>query len=91
MACGTPVVASRVGGLQDIVKHDKTGYLVPWRSPDSFAQHINKLLENKSLKNSMGIESIFEAKRMGWDKTVRNLLRLYESLIFALKNNMAIK
>ena len=49
MACGTPVVASKVGGLQDIVKHNKTGYLIPSRSPDSFAHHINKLLENQEL------------------------------------------
>jgi len=91
MACGTPVIASRVGGLQDIVKHNKTGYLIPWRSPDSFAQQINTLLENKSLHNSMSIESISEASKMGWDKTVRNLLSLYECLLFSLKNNMAMK
>ena len=38
MACGTPVVATRVGGLPTIVQHGHTGYLKSWRCPRSLRQ-----------------------------------------------------
>ncbi len=46
MAAGVPVVASQVGGLAEIIEHDKTGVLVYPRNPDSLAWGINHVLSN---------------------------------------------
>jgi D-inositol-3-phosphate glycosyltransferase len=46
MACGTPVVASRVGGLKSTVKDGETGYLIPWHCPEPFAERLEILLSN---------------------------------------------
>ena len=54
LACGTPVVASRVGGLAETVKDGENGYLVPWRCPEAFAERIELLLENVYLRDALG-------------------------------------
>jgi D-inositol-3-phosphate glycosyltransferase len=41
MACGTPVVASRVGGLVSTVQDGVSGYLIPWRCPEPFAERLS--------------------------------------------------
>ena len=54
MACGTPVVASRVGGLSTIIQHGHTGYLKSWRCPEAFANSLEMITSSKSLLESMG-------------------------------------
>jgi glycosyltransferase involved in cell wall biosynthesis len=54
MACGTPVVATAVGGMLDTVCHGKTGRLVPPRQPEVLAATIRDLLENPALRAKMG-------------------------------------
>ncbi len=46
MACGVPVIASRVGGLQEVVEHEKTGYLFNPENPDELARYLELLLDN---------------------------------------------
>ncbi|MEM2914020.1 MAG: glycosyltransferase family 4 protein, partial [Candidatus Bathyarchaeia archaeon] len=46
MAAGVPVVATNVGGLAEIIDHDKTGILVYSRNPESIAWGVNKVLSN---------------------------------------------
>jgi glycosyltransferase involved in cell wall biosynthesis len=49
MACGCPVVASDVGGISDLVRHEKTGLLVPQQDPPALAAAINHLLGDPDL------------------------------------------
>jgi glycosyltransferase involved in cell wall biosynthesis len=44
MMCGLPAVVSQVGDLEDLVEHGVSGYLVPRRSPELFAERISELL-----------------------------------------------
>lgn len=53
-ACGIPVVASRVGGLPEVVRHGETGYLVPPADPEALAQHLHCLLVDYELSIRMG-------------------------------------
>ena len=80
MACGTPVVATRVGGLQSMVKDSRTGYLVPWHCPDAFADRLEVLLTNEALRKSMGSAAHTFATGMGWDRTAARVAGVYESL-----------
>ncbi|MBI4199610.1 MAG: glycosyltransferase [Chloroflexi bacterium] len=80
MACGTPVVASRVPGLQTIVRDDRSGYLVPWHCPDAYAGRIEVLLANEDLRQSMGREGRSIADALGWERTAARVLEVYREL-----------
>lgn len=81
MACGVPVVASRVGGLKTFIKNGETGYLIPWHCPEPFTQSIEILLANSSLLTSMGLAAREKAQTMGWRKVAEEMIRTYRGLI----------
>lgn len=80
MACGTPVVASRVGGLPTIIRHGHTGYLKSWRCPEAFANTLEMILSSSGLQRSMGRAARRHAEGMGWDKVATKIACLYQSL-----------
>ena len=80
MACGTPVVACRVGGLPTVVEHGRTGYLHTWRCPEPFADSLQVLLTSEGLKKSMGDAARQRAESMGWDRVASQVLGLYSAL-----------
>lgn len=84
LACGTPVVASRVGGLPTFLKDGETGYLVPWRSPDSFADRLEVLLTHPALRESMGRAGRQKALSLGWDRLAERLEGKYSRLLSPL-------
>ena len=77
MACGTPVIASRVGGLPTIVKDGLNGYLVPWRCPEPFADGLDVLLGNAAIRQAMSDASRQTALSMSWATVVDSLLNTY--------------
>ena len=81
MACGTPVVVSRVGGMKTFVNSGENGYLVPWRCPESFAQRLDVLLANPELRNAMGQAARQKALSMGWDSVADQMLDYYSNHI----------
>ena len=80
MACGTPVVASRVPGLQTIVQDNRSGYLVAWHCPDAYADRLDVLLSNDSLRQSMGRQARETAVGMSWDGTAQGVAQVYAEL-----------
>ncbi len=82
MAVGLPVVATRVGGVPDVVVDGETGILVPSHSSNALASAIVKLLKDKNMRKRMG-----EAGRrrvnpaFGVEAMVRNIGNVYEELI----------
>lgn len=78
MACGTPVVASRVGGLSTVIQHGRTGYLKSWRCPEAFANSLEMIISSKKLQNSMGIAARKRAEDLGWDQVAERMLRIYQ-------------
>ena len=81
MACGTPVVVSRVGGLKTFITSGEHGYLVPWRCPESFAQRLDVLLANPELSQTMGTAARERALSMGWGGVADRMLDYYSDLI----------
>jgi alpha-maltose-1-phosphate synthase len=87
MACETAVVASRVGGIQDIVVEGETGYLVDYDpdNPDAFttalAARIEELLSDPPLATKMGKAGRERVLRhFGWPAIAARTVELYESL-----------
>ena len=81
MACGVPVVASRVGGLRETVRDGRTGYLVPWRCPEPFAERLDLLLSNEALRRSLGREGRATAERFRWSDVAARVEDVYHELV----------
>ena len=77
-----PVVASNVGGIPEIVTHEKTGLLVPPNEPQSLVDAINRILENKEYARKLadaGYE--FLIKNLTWDVLLPKYIKFYEDLV----------
>ncbi len=81
MACGTPVVASRVGGLAGTVRDGETGYLIPWRCPEPFAERIELLLGNEELRRAFGRTAREVVERFRWSNVAESVIGVYRELI----------
>ena len=68
MACGTPVVASDVGGLSFVVRDGESGFLVPERDPRALANCLGYLLRNPGLRERMGRRGIEVAREYAWSR-----------------------
>jgi D-inositol-3-phosphate glycosyltransferase len=81
MACGVPVVASRVGGLLETVRDGETGYLVPWRCPEPFAERLEMLLANEPLRRSLGRMARAAVERFRWSEVATRVEDVYHELV----------
>jgi D-inositol-3-phosphate glycosyltransferase len=81
MACGVPVIASRVGGLKETVQDGQTGYLVPWLCPEPFAERLDLLLSNEPLRLSLGREARAAAERYHWSEVAARVEDVYHELV----------
>lgn len=89
LACGTPVVASQVGGLRSIVEDGRNGFLIPWRHPNLFADRLEQLLADPSLADRLGRAGLRTAQRFSWGAAADRLLALYQDLVAANQSNDA--
>ena len=76
-ALGTPVVASAVGGLTEIVADGETGILVADREPQAFAAAIASLLDDPALRERMGEAARVRAATFTWTRAVERLAAIY--------------
>lgn len=83
MAVGTPVVATRVGGLASTVSDGRTGLLVDGRRPESFAAALERLLANPELRERMGATAAVAMNRFAWPRVAAGILRTYDELLRA--------
>ncbi|MCS7248504.1 MAG: glycosyltransferase [Anaerolineales bacterium] len=83
MACGTPVVASNVGGLAYLVQDGITGFTVPVDEPQLLGERIEQILANPDLRRKMGQQAAEFAKGYGWDTVAQKIVSLYYSVLSA--------
>jgi D-inositol-3-phosphate glycosyltransferase len=74
------VVAAAVGGLQTLVDHGTTGFLVEGRDAGGFAACAARLLADPALAARMGDAAARRARRYSWSITAARLRRLYADL-----------
>jgi D-inositol-3-phosphate glycosyltransferase len=79
-ACGTPVVASAVGGLTALVDHGRTGFLVEGREPSSFAAYVNEILDDPELAADLSARSAMRALDYSWRDAAERLGALHDEL-----------
>ncbi|HWD53154.1 MAG TPA: glycosyltransferase [Acidimicrobiales bacterium] len=79
-ACGTPVVASDVGGLRTLVDHGRTGFLVEDPTPEAFAAWIRQILAEPLLAERLGTGAVLRARRYTWARAASLLRDIYEEL-----------
>ena len=80
LACGTPVVATRAGGLTTIVRHGETGFLVP-RCPGFFAERLDTLLHDPDLLARMRAASRASVLQYSWKYVASQVSDLYDELV----------
>ena len=81
MACGIPVVASRVGGLQTTVRDGVTGLLVRESDPAALAGALDRLLGDPDLRFRLGREGVQWAARHRWPCIAEAVCREYAALV----------
>ena len=81
MACGTPVIASRVGGLASLVRDGETGFLVPAESPADLADRLRTLLADDELRLRLGRQAAVYARQYRWARIADRITEVYHSLI----------
>jgi D-inositol-3-phosphate glycosyltransferase len=80
LACGTPVVATRAGGLTSVVRHGETGFLVP-RCPGFFAERLDTLLSDPELSAQMAAAARPSVLQFSWASIARQVNSVYEELV----------
>jgi glycosyltransferase involved in cell wall biosynthesis len=79
MACGLPIVATRVGGIPDLIKNGVHGYLVEAKKPDEIAEKILILLQNDQLRNEISQTNLAEVKAYAWENIIDQLEYIYKN------------
>jgi glycosyltransferase involved in cell wall biosynthesis len=79
-AMGIPVVATRTGGVPDIVEDGVTGLLVPPRDPEALAAAIGRLLDDKELRQRVARKAVEYSRGYDYRQTVYKTLDAYREL-----------
>jgi D-inositol-3-phosphate glycosyltransferase len=79
-ACGTPVVASDVGGLRSLIDHGRTGYLVEDQSPEAFAAWVRQILAEPLLAERLSTGAVLRGRRYTWARAAELLREIYAEL-----------
>lgn len=81
LACGTPVVATRVGGIESVIQHGETGYIVADNSPQKLTDTIGELLSSQGngMRSAGGIRE--SVGGFNWSNIAGAMLRQYEETL----------
>jgi len=80
-ACGTPVIAARVGGLPTAVRDGISGVLVDGHEAETWASHIMSVVSNEDLCAKLAKGAIAHASHFGWEDTTDKLISVYNEAV----------
>ncbi|MCD6451704.1 MAG: glycosyltransferase [Acidobacteria bacterium] len=81
MALGKPIIATRVGGVVDVITDGKEGVLIPPKDSSAIAKAVLALLSSKERAKEMGFEGRERAREFSIEKTIDETARLYYELM----------
>ncbi len=79
MACGTPVISSKVASIPEVV--GDAGILVDPESEEELYYAMLDIMQNKELANMLSEKGIQRAKKFTWENSSKNLLKVIESVV----------
>jgi D-inositol-3-phosphate glycosyltransferase len=79
-ACGTPVVASAVGGLTTLVDDGRTGFLIEDPTPGRYAAAVRRIFDEPLMAERLSTASVLRARHYTWRAAAGALLDLHEEL-----------
>ena len=81
MATGKPVVATKVGGIPELVDDKINGFLINPGDTRTLAKKITYLLRNENVAVQMGEKGAKKARSYSWDKTAKRVKEIYENIL----------
>lgn len=87
MACGLPILATRVRGLPEIIRDGENGFLVEPRSGIQLAEKALFILRNDNMRDMMSRNNIGQVCRYSWDSVSSNLEEVYSRIIRSSQSN----
>jgi glycosyltransferase involved in cell wall biosynthesis len=82
MACGLPLVGTTVGGIPEIIEDGVSGLLVPPRDPERLAAALLRVLEDETLRRSLGVGARQRVEReFAWTQIARRTMAVYDAAI----------
>jgi D-inositol-3-phosphate glycosyltransferase len=87
-ACGTPVVATAVGGLRTAVADGISGVLVDGHDPKAWSSVIARLLQEPQRRVLLSMGAIEHASHFGWDATARGTLDIYDQVLSQARTSL---
>ncbi|MDQ3781273.1 MAG: glycosyltransferase [Chloroflexota bacterium] len=88
MACGTPVVASRVGGLTFTIDEGGSGLLVPPNDPEALAEAVALLLLDSGCRRALASGALTTAERFAWPSVAASIMHVYQRLADGHRANL---
>ena len=88
MACGLPIIASKVKGFEEVLEENVNGLLAEYNDEIAFANAIEQLIKSPDLLNKMSENSFEKSKQFSWQTIAEKYLELYEK---TLSNPQTIK
>jgi D-inositol-3-phosphate glycosyltransferase len=89
-ACGTPVIASAVGGLRTAVADGISGVLVDGHDPIAWGSVITRLLLDPKRRELMSIAAVAHAKNFSWNATAKKTLAVYNQVLNGGASNLRV-
>lgn len=81
MACGTPVIASEVGGLAFLIRDGETGFHVPDRDPEALSERICAIITDPLLRARLGGQAAEYARAYRWEVIAGRMISEYEGML----------
>jgi len=80
MASETPVIATRVGGIPEVVRNGRNGLLVPAADPEALSEAMERIASDARLRRRLTKEGMRTCRRFTWDNVARKTLEVYREV-----------